>query len=243
MVERIAGTGTPESAWQPYLRSLTLPALAVTPAPSRAVVVAPHPDDEVLGVGGLLAVLAAAGTQVDLLAVTDGEASHPGGSVPPPELARRRRAETCAALDALAVPARVRHLHLPDGGRDALTEPVAEALALRPGDWLLGPWIADGHPDHEAVGRACVRAAERDGARLLGYPVWTWHWAAPGDPRVPWATAVQVTWPPEVSVRKAAAIAAFGTQIAPLGQAPADAPVLPPNVLDRFARPYEVLFR
>ena len=41
------------------------------------VVIAAHPDDEVLGVGGTMAVLAAGGAQLRLIAVTDGEASHP----------------------------------------------------------------------------------------------------------------------------------------------------------------------
>ena len=40
--------------------------------------VAAHPDDEVLGVGGTMAILAAAGARLRLIAVTDGEASHPG---------------------------------------------------------------------------------------------------------------------------------------------------------------------
>jgi LmbE family N-acetylglucosaminyl deacetylase len=41
---------------------------------------------------------------------------------------------------------------------------------------------------------------------------------------------------------KAAAIAAFRSQIAPLGPAEADAAILPPYVLARFARPFEVVF-
>lgn len=240
-MKQIEEPGTSEATWRPYLDSLDMPGLP--PAPGRAVVVAPHPDDEVLGVGALMTVLAAAGTRLDVLAVTDGEASHPGGSLPRPALAKRRRGETRAALRVLGVPAEVRHLHLPDGGGGTLARPVSDALILEPGDWLIGPWVGDGHPDHEAVGLGCARAAGQDGALLLGYPVWAWHWASPGDPRVPWDAAVRLDYPPEVSARKAAAIAEFGSQIAPVGPTPADAPVLSPDVLDHFARPYEVLFR
>jgi LmbE family N-acetylglucosaminyl deacetylase len=166
----IEGAGTPEGMWRPFLISLGLPGLALDPAPERAVVVAPHPDDEVLGVGGLLALLAAAGTRVEALSVTDGEASHTGGSISPPALAAVRPAETIAALTALGLCADVRGLHQPDGGRETLERPVVEALRLEPGTWLLGPWSGDGHPDHEAVGRLRRRRGTRrcPAARLPG---------------------------------------------------------------------------
>jgi hypothetical protein len=43
-----------------------------------AVIVAAHPDDEVLGAGGLISMLAAARARLRLVAVTDGERSHLG---------------------------------------------------------------------------------------------------------------------------------------------------------------------
>lgn len=210
------------------------------PWPGRVLLVAPHPDDEVLAAGGLLALLSAAGVPVEVVAVTDGEASNPGGSVPPAELAAVRRTETDAALAHLGV-GRVTRLGLPDGGAGTLEDPVA-ALELDPGDLLLGPWTGDGHPDHEAVGRGCVRAAARTGARLVEYPVWAWHWGTPGDPRIPWSRARRVDLPAAGRSAKARAIGEFRSQVAPLGPLPADAPVLSAAVLARFARPYEVLF-
>lgn len=237
---RIDAAGTTEAAWLPFLDELAAPPLPLPSGP--VVVVAPHPDDEILAVGGLLALLAAAGTPVDVVSVTDGEASNPGGSVPPAALARLRTTETDAALDLLGVTGPRRRLELPDGGAAALEDPVAGALRLPAGTVLIGPWSGDGHPDHEAVGRGCARAAARDGARLLAYPVWAWHWAAPGDPRVPWARARQLALPADVRAAKARAVAEFRTQVHPLGPRPQDAPVLPPPVLARFARPYEVFF-
>lgn len=71
--------------------------------------------------------------------------------------------------------------------------------------------------------------------------MWAWHWASPSDPRLAWARAVQVDLPPHVRAKKVRAIAEFVTQIQPLGPDPADAPVLPPYVLERFSRPWEVL--
>jgi LmbE family N-acetylglucosaminyl deacetylase len=236
----IEGSGTSEHEWLPFLTGL--PAFPLAPLPSRVVVVAPHPDDEVLGVGGLTALLAEAGVPVRIISVTDGEASHPGASVGPDVLAALRRAETATAVAALGVAAPVEHLHLPDGGCGALVEPLLDALDLDPSSWLIGPWSGDGHPDHEAVGRACEQVAGRDGARLVSYPVWAWHWARPPAPDLPWSRAHRLQLPRDVQVRKERAMAAFVSQTRPLGPLPEDAPVLPPQVLARFRRPYEVVF-
>ena len=235
----IDGDGTPEHVWLPALADL--PVLDLSVVPPRVVVVAPHPDDEVLGVGGLLALLAAAGSQVHLVAVTDGEASNPGGSIPPAELAVRRRAETARALGRLGVEAVVTHLGLPDGGADALEQPVLDSLpTLTQAYWLLAPWSGDGHPDHEAVGRACERAALASGAHLLAFPVWAWHWGQPAD--LPLGRARRVELPRPLRAAKQQAVAEFATQLAPLGPLPGDAPVLTPAVLARFSRDVEVVW-
>lgn len=233
---------TPEGAWRAFLAQADLPRLDLRRPPARTVVVAPHPDDEVLGVGGLVALLAAVGSAVEVLAVTDGEASNPGGSIRPDVLAVMRIAETRDALDRLGPGIGVAHLHLPDGGADALEQPVVEALQLGADDWLLGPWALDGHPDHEAVGRACATAASRAGARLLAYPVWAWEWTRPGVDGLPWARALQVDLPTRVQAAKARAVAQFVSQTRPLGPLPQDAPVLPDHVLAHFERPFEVVF-
>jgi hypothetical protein len=79
-------------------------------------------------------------------------------------------------------------------------------------------------------------------ARLLSYPVWMWHWARPGDLRVPWSYARRVPLPPEIHQAKQAAVRTFETQIAPLSDDPADAAVLPPPVLARLTRSTEIVF-
>ncbi|MET0425091.1 MAG: PIG-L family deacetylase, partial [Actinoplanes sp.] len=113
---------------------------------------------------------------------------------------------------------------------------------LTPGRWCLATWRADGHPDHEAVGRAAARACATTGATLLEYPIWTWHWSYPDSPDVPWHRARRIDLTPAARAAKAAAIEAFPSQIAPLGPDEADAAILPPHVLARFARPFEVVF-
>jgi LmbE family N-acetylglucosaminyl deacetylase len=240
VVKRIVvAEGTPEGRWRGWAAPAAWPALDVD-ATDPPVVVAPHPDDEVLGVAGLMAVLGRA----EVVAVTDGEASHPDSVVhTAAELASIRRAETAEALARLGLAdPPVHRLGQPDGGIDE--DAVAAALTglLAPGRWCLATWRGDGHPDHEAVGRAAARACRATGARLLEYPVWTWHWAVPDDPGVPWHRARRIDLNPAAVAAKAAAVAAFTSQISPLGPAPADAAVLPPHVLERFARPYETVF-
>ena len=132
----------------------------------------------------------ASGADLRFVWATDGEASHAGSTaVAPGRLAALRRAESAAALALLgAGEAPGIRLGLPDGGlagREADLVEVACARSVRPDDVVVAPWSGDGHPDHEACGRAARSVA----ARVLEYPVWTWHWARPGDDRVPWSRA------------------------------------------------------
>ncbi|MCU7728333.1 PIG-L family deacetylase [Actinoplanes sp. KI2] len=238
MVRPIVGDGTRERDWQAWRAMAQWPSLPLDP-PSPPLVVAPHPDDEILGVAGLMAMLG----EVDLVAVTDGEASHPGSIIhTPDELAAIRRAETGEAMRRLGLDTTIYRLGHPDGGIDEDTLAGQLAGLLAPGRWCLATWRGDGHPDHEAVGRAAAAACAETGARLFEYPIWAWHWARPDDPDVPWRQARRVDLTPRAQAAKAAAIGAFPSQTAPLGPAEADAAILPPHVLARFARPFEVIF-
>jgi len=238
----IDAPGTDESAWAawPGLDALPDARLAGLAGLASAVIVAAHPDDEVLGAGGLISVLAATGARLRLVAVTDGEGSH-RGRADPVVLARRRTAETTAALRALgAGAAEVIRLGLPDSGLDGRDDELAAALVpLTAGfDVCLAPWDGDLHPDHEAAGRAARRAA-RPGARVLCYPVWMWHWASPADPRVPWDRALRVPLPPRAAAGKRAAIGCFTSQAEDRGGGLG--PVLPAAMIAHFTRAMEVL--
>ena len=232
--------GTSEGAWleSPYLAAL--PELEL-PAVDHVVVVAPHPDDEVLGTGGLLQKLAGAGVRAEIWAVTDGEASHRG--VPPDRLGRVRTAESELALGRLGlrdVP-RVR-LGFRDG---RVAERVAEltdnlATRLGPASLCVAPWRGDGHPDHDACGRAAATASGAVGGELLEYLVWTWHWADPLGTDLPWASCRRLALDRRQTARKRWATAAFQSQVRRSGSAPGDMPVLPGPVLRRFWRPFEV---
>lgn len=250
----IAGEGTPDASWQAWGGLRDLPPVSadvLVPPGRRAVIVAPHPDDEVLACGGLLQLLAAQGSRTVLVAVTDGAASHPGSTVFTPEqLARLRPRETEAALDALglgapagqAVPGMVR-ARLPDGAVGASIDQLQTLLQqmLRPGDVVFTTWRLDGHPDHEACGLAAAMAAGACRATLIEMPVWTWHWAAPGDARLPWSRARRLDLGGDVLRRKREAAGCFTSQLHgdPSTGQPA---ILPSHVLARLLHPYEIYF-
>ncbi|MQA32367.1 PIG-L deacetylase family protein [Modestobacter roseus] len=244
--DRIAAPGTDEVTWAAWLPAQDWPRWVPDPAWTRVAVCAAHPDDEVLGAGGVLALLAGAGIALHLVAATDGEGSHPGSAVlSAAELATRRVAETRDALAELGVAATTTRLALPDSGLAAREPELTAALAaaVEGADAVLAPWTGDAHPDHEAVGRAAVAAGRALGVPVWQYPVWTWHWATPDDARVPWHAAHRVDLPEGVRAAKRAAVARFTTQVRPLGPDPADRVVLPPEVLAHFDRDCEVLFR
>lgn len=228
MTRDLTGPGTPETIWAAAGLPGRLPTLgADLLAADRVVLIAPHPDDEVLGAGGVLALAAERGAEVHIVAVTDGEASHPGRAV---ELRRVRELERAEALDRLGLAgAHVHRLHQPDGGVEAGAVVEGVAPLVRPEDVLLAPWECDGHPDHDACGEAAGRIA----ARRWSYLVWAWHWASPEQ--VPWERAVRVPLSERVAAAKAAAVRAFASQL----EGPAE--ILPPHVLARLLRRDEVL--
>jgi LmbE family N-acetylglucosaminyl deacetylase len=237
--------GTPVPVWLAALDSEPLPPLDLSACPGL-VVVAAHPDDETLGLGAATAQLVASGVDVQVVSVTDGGAARPG--VTARERTRweiTRRYELCRAASVLGIPEPV-SLGLPDGQLADREDEVADRLAgildaAAPGTWCAATWQGDGHPDHEAVGRAAAEACRRTGAALLEYPVWMWHWASPADPTVPWHRAQSVRVPGRALARKRLAARCFRSQLEPA--AAGAAPAVPPFVLQRLLAVGEVVFR
>lgn len=143
----------------------------------RAVVVAPHPDDEIIGAAGLIQALRRQGSMVRVIVVSDGAASHPNSSAWPPErLIAARRQESLMALRRLGVTRNhVTFLGLPDGGlstriglcRKRLSRAIRQCRGL---DMLVGPTMTDAHPDHRAV--AAALRDTRFAGRRMTYQVW-----------------------------------------------------------------------
>ncbi|MGI8666111.1 MAG: PIG-L deacetylase family protein [Jatrophihabitans sp.] len=246
---RIVGEGTPAKLWQQSPQWLAMAPATVSElvAPGRRlVVIAPHPDDEILGSAGLLRGCVELGRMVMVIAVTDGEASHPGSSRwPTDRLRRQRRAESEAALAVLGLPpTALRRLGLPDGGiSDSYPQLHQRLLALiGPDDVVLAPWRSDGHPDHEAVGQAAAEVCAEVDAQLLEVPIWGWHWARPEHPDFPWPRAIAVPLD-ELTVQcKRRAVRVFVSQLRPDPSTGAG-PILPDWALARLVHRCEVFLR
>ena len=239
----IVGEGTAESDWADWLNRQHLPRLAVPELFAkyrRLVVVAPHPDDEILACGGLLALAALANFPVLVVAVTDGEASHgPADHYQRARLGKLRVQERCAGLLQLGIePACVVRLEISDGTVAQNTAELVTQLdrLLKPGDLVVTTWFEDGHPDHEAT----AHAVRRTDCQLLQAPVWMWHWATPAGARIPWAKLAAIELSDSVVQAKQNALAKHHSQIASCSSRPE--PVLMPSIIKRTARRHEYFF-
>ncbi len=233
---------TSETEWLSTIGRLRLPP-PDTPSSGRIAVVAAHPDDECLAVGGVLQTLHEQAADLRVIVATDGEAAYPSGDGAHRQmLGRRRRRELRAALRAhglASVP--VTWLGLADSGltqserhlRDRL-RPLLAGSAV-----TIAPWRCDPHPDHQAAGRAASAVAPPE-CRVWSYPIWMWHWMRPDEEVIPWRRALLHRLSADQRARKIVALGEFGSQLSsPDGFSD---PVLPPGVLAHFERDVEVLF-
>ena len=218
----IQGQATSGTAWRSWLANLRCQELAVhdwLPAKARLVVVAPHPDDEILACGGLISTHVAQGGRVLIVAVTDGEASHDQApSIQRDDLAWLRRSERWMGLRTLGVlqPAVV-SLGLEDGRVSLQERTLFDRLTslLQPTDVVVSTWEHDGHPDHDSTGQVARAACAARGCAYLAAPVWMWHWATPGDDRVPWPRLRGLPLSAADGSHKQAALAAHRSQLSP----------------------------
>lgn len=142
------------------------------PSWRRVLVVVAHPDDESFGLGALIDTFARSGADVEVLCLTQGEASTLGAS---PDLASVRAGELEAAGRALGARS-TRLLDLPDGGLAGLDpeltrHPVREAVARSGPDGLLvfDTTGISGHPDHVAATTAALDIADEHRLPVLAW--------------------------------------------------------------------------
>lgn len=198
----------------------------------RALVVAPHPDDEAIGAWGVIRALRRGGCHVRVVVAADGAASHPNSAAwPMRRLVAERRRETRRVMRAIGVHAGdIAFLGLPDGGLSVLGRrdghAMTRAVAISKADLILLPSAADDHPDHCAVAALAARA-RTPGARRFAYLVW-----ARGAHRGP-VHGFRVCTP-----AKRAAIARYRTQMGAIRDDPGGFAIAP-HELRTFSRPIE----
>jgi LmbE family N-acetylglucosaminyl deacetylase len=243
----IKGEGTSQDAWKNWLGLQDLPRLNIAKsfAPhQRVCIFAPHPDDEVLGCGGLLQQLAANGNPIVLIHVTNGTQSHPNSQIYSQEsLDIIRPQESVKALEVLGVANQVTTmaLNLADGNVFAQQDQFHQKLSaiIQSDDILITTFINDGHPDHEATGQVVASFAKQQHLACYEVLIWAWHWAEPADTRIPWHHAIRVDLTTEQLQRKIEAIACFESQVT-ADDSTGSPPILSAQTIARISQPWEV---
>lgn len=158
----------------------------------RVLIVAPHPDDEVIGCGGLIARLVSLGRPPYIIVMTGGEASFgQNPSIEKGEITRQRRLLTRKALKSLGVPEEnLFELDFPDGSLTAQpSRHIGEfarlkdaILTVKP-DTILVPHWGEGWSDHvntsklvrEALSEIAILNSQSS-ITLMEYCVWVWYY-------------------------------------------------------------------
>jgi LmbE family N-acetylglucosaminyl deacetylase len=140
-------------------------------APPVALLLSPHPDDELLGCPAHLLALRDAGWRIVNLALSLGrEGQHARRRLELDEACRRAHFELVIGPPELCIPSA-------DGGREEVGQAAARVLELArslTASLLVAPSPHDGHPSHERVGRLALAAARAGAAQRM----WLWGlWA------------------------------------------------------------------
>lgn len=142
------------------------------------VVIAPHPDDEIIAATALIQCAVRSGWSVRVVVVTDGSASHQNSiSWSATRLIAERRRETLRNLRRLRIPkGSVTFLGLPDGGLRELSASHSRRVSIdlmrgRQPDIIVMPHRNDAHPDHRVCAALCDRAWKNPNRKWC-YLVW-----------------------------------------------------------------------
>lgn len=143
----------------------------------RIAVLAPHPDDEVLGCGRLIAQAARRRMGLAVVVLTDGQASHPQSDrFDAKERGRIRRGESRHGLGRLGAHRVALHfMGARDGRLSQEQRPLALALRLQRlrARMILCSSPLDHHPDHQAAWSLAAGVAARLGIPARAYRVWS----------------------------------------------------------------------
>lgn len=212
----------------------------------RVLIVAPHPDDEALGCGGLIARLCAAGCAPEVVILTRGEGSHAGCcDISGEDIARARAELTSKAARHLGLrEARISRLWYSDGGVPAsdLSGQLARivgAMKVKP-EVVLVPHRGEGWPDHlnaAALAREALSVNDIC-AEVYEYCVWMWYY----NVRNPdWKNGFKVRMSSEEYAAKLAAAREYILPEAPCGRPWSGK--LPAPFVEAVTAPIELYFK
>lgn len=153
---------------------------------ATTLVVATHPDDEIMGCGGAIALLREMGYRVHVLFICDGSQSCMGeDNLPPKYLIDLRKYEVESAMSTLGVSHEsITFLDLKDSmvphrdedGFDEVVRLCRNKIADFIPDTVLLPWRYDRHQDHKAVWQIMQQALQQEphGYNLIEYAFRPW---------------------------------------------------------------------
>jgi len=222
------------------LRNLSFAGAAKITGGENVLILAPHPGDESLFCGGLIAELCRLGRPPFVMVLDDGSASHPHSSTYSAEhLAHLHERETRAAVRHLGLqPARLLMVGLLDGSPPSAEGPIFKAVVravafvmwARDCNVLLAPAPNTPDPAHEATYRIARAVVAETGVGVLFYPGATAMTAEHGQ-----RLDISAHW-----AAKQAAIAAHATLQSAEGPDAATGRLWVPAVLRTAAESYEV---
>lgn len=128
----------------------------------KVLVIAAHPDDEVLGVGGTIAKLSAAGAECHLLIVTDGSSSQYRDSDHLHEIIEAKKLETKGCADLLGFKS-IHYGELPDMKLDktphiAINQVIEKVINEVQPDTVFTHFWGDVNRDHQEVYKSTLVA-------------------------------------------------------------------------------------
>lgn len=150
------------------------------PRSGRVLVLAPHADDETIGLGGTIILHAEGGDEVDVLFLTQGITGNADGRYDPEEYVRIRRAEGEAACRMLGVK-KTSFWEFPDNYQvtendmTLLVDRLVEIHARERYDVIYTPHRGEIHSDHHVSSVMAARALEKldDPPELFAYEIWS----------------------------------------------------------------------
>ena len=151
------------------------------------MILAPHPDDESLGCGGLISILGKQKIKVFVTFITDGSLSHPNSKkYPSDKLATLRKAEAIAALNELGVDETcIFFMNKKDRALPCYNEAcffencedLKHIIAACKPDLIFVTYEKDPHPDHRATWQMLmqIKRQKTEQFSILEYIIWLYN--------------------------------------------------------------------
>lgn len=207
----------------------------------RVLIVAPHPDDEVLGCGGLIKRLCDKGNAPHVLILTRGEGSHRGCcDVSAEELAAARHGLTLKAAEVLGLPKENIHcLDYQDGGVPGQESggKLKKIIEMLEPEVVMVPHWGEGWPDHVNATKLVKTIVPAD-TQVYEYCVWMWYYNVWN---LDWRNACRLRMNKDEHSAKMCAADAYVRSAAPCGKPWSG--VLPAPFLEAVTKNSELYFK